>query len=384
MNPHLHYDFRDILIAPARALSAKRIFVMTLFLCVGLVVYDACTYLAVALDGEKVGTFWNIYGLAPVTLFYFDHLAAQIVYAVGVALGVLALMLGFFGVASIEIEQVRGNRFFSIPGAIAFTLRRFTQLLISEVSIIAFMAVILVLFLLLGLVTRIPFIGEYIYALTFLLPAFVIAIFTVFIFAVFQISIVLLPATAAAERNGEAFTAILETFSTIVRQPVRWLLYTAYGLLTAKVCSFVYAYFCYRSVQFIGWAVSLSGGANADTMIRGGLSHLPLRSDLVREMLNVFPGVDFSFSISHLVQPMTGNPAGHVMALMLFMIFASVVGYALSVVATAQARGYVVIRYLKDEYRIADERPLFLEEETPVEEHTPPTDQHDPEDSTDN
>ncbi len=363
MDPHLHYDFRDILIAPARALSAKRIFVMTLFLCSGLIVYDLFTYAAVALDGEKVGTFWKIYGLAPVTLFLFDHVVARIVYALGAALGIFAVMLGFFAVAAIEMEQVRGNRFLSIGGAILFTLKRFTQMALSELAIIAFMALIVVLFLLLGLITRIPFIGEYIYALTFLVPAFIIAIFTVFIFAVFQVSVVLLPVTAAAERNGEAFTAILETFSTVVRQPVRWLLYTAYGLAAAKVCSFVYAYFCYRAVQFVGWAVSISGGDKADALIRGGLSHLPLRSDLVRETLSIFPGINFSFSIAHWVRPMSGDPAGHVMALMLFLIFASIIGYALASLATAQARGYVVIRYLKDEYRIADEQPLFLEAE---------------------
>ena len=59
-----------------------------------------------------------------------------------------------------------------------------------------------------------------------------------------------------------------------------------------------------------------------------------------------------------------GNEAaGHVMALMLFLIFASIIGYMLAIVATAQARGYVAIRYFKDTYKIPDESPLFFEDE---------------------
>ena len=51
------------------------------------------------------------------------------------------------------------------------------------------------------------------------------------------------------------------------------------------------------------------------------------------------------------------------MAFMLFVIFASIFGYMLSVIATAQARAVVIIRKLKDDYNIADEKPLFYKEE---------------------
>ncbi len=362
MNTPLFYDFRDVLIAPARALSAKRIFVMTLFLVVGIVVYDILAYLAVAVDGQSVGRFWDLYGLLPLKWLHFGTLWAEVIYGLGLVLGVLALMLGFFAVSAFEMEQIRGNRFFSIGASVRFTLSRLGQLITAEVSILAFVALIVVLFLVLGLVTRIPYIGEWIYSITFLIPGFIIAIFTVFIFAVLQVSVVLLPSTAAAEHNGESFTAILETFSTVIRQPVRWVLYTAYGLTAAKVCSWVYAYFCYRAVQFVAWSVSITAGDKGVDVVRSGLSHLPLRSDLVRGMLEVFPGVDWSFSVSQWVGR-TDYAAGHLMAVMLFLIFASIIGYALAVVATAQARGYAVIRYLKDDYKIEDEKPLFFEEE---------------------
>ncbi len=45
------------------------------------------------------------------------------------------------------------------------------------------------------------------------------------------------------------------------------------------------------------------------------------------------------------------------MAFMIFIIFASIIGYFLTIIAVGQARGYAVIRYLKDGYKIENEEP---------------------------
>jgi hypothetical protein len=97
--------------------------------------------------------------------------------------------------------------------------------------------------------------------------------------------------------------------------------------------------------------------------VKAGLSHLPTNADLVKTTFNIFPGIDWSFSISPWSHGSGFGAAGHAMALMLFLVFASIIGYLLAIVATAQAQGYVVIRYLKDDYDISGEKPLFYEEE---------------------
>ncbi len=363
MDTQPNFNFKDVLWAPAKALSAKRILVMTLFLVIGLGLYDIFTYVALAIEGERVGLVYAVYGLLPFYKFVYANTLAQIVASVGVVLAVLSVMLGMFGVASFEMEAVRGNRFFPPLRAIRFCLKRFNQIFLSELAIVLFILFIVILFAIFGFISRIPYVGDWIFAIFFVIPGFLVAIFTVFIFAVFQISIVLLPAVAAAERKGEAFSAILETFSTVIRQPVRWVLYTAYGLVVAKLCSFVYAYFAYRSVQFIVWASSIGGGEKLELLVRSGLSHLPLRADLVRQTFNVFPGVDWSVSLTPLARGGAGSVPGDIMAFMLFVVFASIIGYFLSIVSTVQARTYIAIRYIKDEYKISDEDPLFFEEE---------------------
>ncbi len=363
MDNQPHFNFKDVLWAPAKALSAKRILVMTLFLCLGLLFYDIFTYIALAIEGERVGLVFSVYGLLPLYKFVYASTWAQISAGIGVIGAVLCAMLGMFSVAAIEMEATRGNRFFSPFAAMRFSFKRFSQIFLSELAIVLFILFIVALFAIFGLICRIPFIGDWIFAVFFVMPGFIIAIFTVFIFAVFQISIILLPAVAAAERKGEAFNAILETFSTVIRQPVRWILYTVYSLAAAKLCSFVYAYFAYRAVQFIVWASSLGGGEKLELLVRSGLSHLPLNTDLVRQTFNIFPGVDWSVSLSPLARGGAGSVPGGVMAFMLFVVFASIIGYFLAIISTAQARTYVAIRYIKDEYKISDEEPLFFEEE---------------------
>jgi hypothetical protein len=358
------FNFIDVLRAPAKALSAKKIFVMTFFILLGLALYDIFTYIALAIDGERLSYVWSVYGLAPFYKYAYGNIFAQIVFAVGAVLAVLAIMLGFFGVAAIDIESIRGNRFFGPFKAIRFSFRRLGQIFLSELSIVAFLVFIVILFAIFGLICRIPFIGQWLYAIFFVVPGFIIAIFTVFVFFVLTLSVVLLPAVSASERHGEAFTSILETFSTIIRQPIRWGLYTAYTVVAAKVFSFVYAYFCFRSVQFIGWASKFGGGESMDRMIRSGLSHLPVKSDLARETFNIFPGIDWGVELSRWARGGGGDEAvGHLIAFMLFVIFASILGYFLATIAVGQARGYVAIRYIKDDYSIPAEKPLFFEDE---------------------
>lgn len=357
------YSFLDVAWAPVRALSAKQIGVMTLALIIALALYNIFTYIAYASQGEDLGIVFSAYGFFPFEPNAFDSAVGRIIYITGITIAVFALMMGFFGVAAINIESMRGNRFFSFTEAIRFANSRAKQIILSELAIIFFVLFIAALFLLLGLATRIPVVGQWLFTVLFFMPNFFIALFTIFAVFVLPVTIFLLPAIAAGERKGEAFTVILELFSTLIRTPMRWLLYTSYGLITAKLASFVYAYFCYRAVQFVTYATSLTGGEHPEWLVRAGLYHLPVRSDLFRQMTNIFPGINWSFDVPF--YPVLGayQWIAYVMSAMLFLIFASVIGYFFAIIAAAQARGYVALRHVKDGHRIPEEPPMFGKKE---------------------
>jgi hypothetical protein len=365
-----HFNFRDVIRAPAAAVSAKQILVMTLALIGAIVIYDIFSYLALSIAGERFSQAFAAYGFFPYDGLMPGSLGARVFWWLGVGLAVLTVMLGFFAVSALNIEAVRGNRFMSPRQAIGFALKRLPQIFLSELSIALFVGLIVLLFALLGLVSRIPVIGEWLYVALFALPNFIIGMFAIFIIFVLGLTVLLLPAVAAAERKGETFTAILETFSTIILQPFRWVGYTVYSILAAKVCGFIYAYFAYRAVQFLIWSAALGGGDHLESLTRSALTHLPVRADLVRETFNLFPGIPFGVDLTGWAGYPTDSAISHFMAFMLFLVFASIVGYMLAVVAAGQARGYVALRYIKDNYSIAAEDSLFFTDE-PVNEEVP-------------
>lgn len=362
-----HFNFKDVLRAPAAALSAKQILVMSLALLAALAVYDIVTYLALVVGGEPLAESAGAYGLFPFAGLSLESAAAAAIYWVGVGLAVLTVMLGFFAVSAINIEAVRGNRFMSPVQAVGFALRRLPQIFLAEISIILFVGCIVLIFALLGLVSRIPLIGEWLYVILFAIPNFVIALFAIFIIFVVTLSVLLLPAVAAAERRGETFTAILETFSTIILQPFRWFGYTLYSLVGAKLCGFVFAYFAFRAVEFLVWSASLGGGDRLINLAQSGLAHLPVRSDLAHEVFNLFPFVPFGVDLRPLVGYSSNSALSYLMAAMLFLVFVAILGYMLAVVAAGQARGYVALKFIKDKYSIAAEDSLFFKDE-PVNE----------------
>ncbi|MEA1980806.1 MAG: hypothetical protein U9N54_07520 [candidate division Zixibacteria bacterium] len=362
MKDNLNYDIYDVLWAPLRALSPKKIFTMTFFLIISLLIYDIFSYIAFAIDGEKLSIIWKVYDFFPFFHIILKSPLAKIVFGVGLFVCTIIVMIGLFSVSAMEIEKIRGNPFLSIKQSIKFGFQRLNQMLLAELAIVMFLLFVVILFWLFGLLGRIPIVGEWLVALFFLFPGFIVAIFAVFIFVVFQMSVILLPAVTAAERKGETFNSILETFSTIIRQPFRWVGYTAYSLVAAKLAGFVYAYTCYRAVQFSVLSASMLGGEKIERLTRSGFSHLPIDSSFVKYMFNIFPGFDFSFSLAQWSRGGTEQAAGYLMSIMLFLIFASVIGYMFSVIATAQASGFVAIRKIKDNYKIGDEKPLFAEQ----------------------
>jgi hypothetical protein len=311
-------------------------------------------------QGESIGTVMSVYGF-----FSFEPGSLQagiprIIFWFGTAASVFIVMLGLFAVSLINIEAIRGNRFFSAREAFRFTLRRAGQIARAEIAIIVFVLFILFLFFLFGLVTRIPYLGEWIFTIFFVIPNFIIAIFTVFIVFIVVLSVLLLPAVAAAERRGEAFTVIVETFSTIVRLPLRWLSYTAYTVVTAKLSCFIYAYFAFRAVQLMTWASSIGAGDKVPQLVKAGLAHLSIiRSPLAYQVTNIFPGIRWGFDIPSGSYFRTETALSYVMAIMLFIVFVTVIGYALAILAAGQARIYVALKYIKDGYRISEEPSII-------------------------
>ena len=361
MKVEFEYKLSDVISIPGRALKAKKIIVASFFLLAALIFYDFFTYLAVLFDGKGIGVLFDQYGLLPITLVDFTGSVSRVAYFTGIAAAIWLLMAGMAGVAIFDFEMMRGNPFFTSLEAIRFSLGRLGQIFLSHFAILIFLALILFLGVIVGLITRIPYLGEWLYAIFLIFPNFIIVLFSVLILFVLSLSILIMPAIIAADRHGETFNSILELFSVTTKQPLRWIGHTIYSLFTSKLGGFIFAYFAYRALQLLLYTTSLGGGEKIGNLFASGLHHLPVDSPLFGFITNIIPDLNFGFYMNFGQGIPQSGLAGHLMAISLFGIFVIIVGYMFSVVATGQAYSYAIIRRIRDGHLITGEKPLKFE-----------------------
>lgn len=367
--PGIDFSFRGVVAVPARALELKKVFIGALSLLAALALYNAFTYLAVLVDGLSISSTFERHAFFPFDSINFVSFWARVVHILGIVAAAGSIMTGSLAIGIINIEELRGHRLYGAREALRFAFSRASNMFFALLMLAVFTLTISALLSILGLLARIPFIGESIFAVLFVLPGFVTAILITLVIVVFFLSFLTLPAAAAADRIGETFTAILESFSTVIRQPFRWAGYTLYTFASGKLCVWILALFSLLTVKFLGAVTALTGGETVGETIAGGARLLPLKSWLVSFTFDLWPKLDSLLGFNPGVDVTRMGKGGeetfaaYLMAVSLLLIFAYIWGYGVSIIATGQAYIYVILRKFRDDYDITAEDPLFMEEE---------------------
>ncbi len=357
------HDIRAILTAPGKALSLKKIFSASIFLLAGYAVYLVFTYLALLYDGVNFDYIWQSYGMFPLKQFAFDAQVAGGIQIFGIVLSLLCLSLAIMSNAVIHFEELRGDFFFSSMAAIKFTIGRIPTLLLGYLSLGFLVGIISFLTFLVGLIGRIPYIGEFLIGAFYIVPIFITLVFTVFIVFVSIVGVLLLPVAIAARKEKEVFDSLLQLFSVIIKEPVRFVWYTAVTAVMAKMASFIMAYLFYRTIQFSRILLITGGGDKIERLFNSAYAMLPLDSPVLSFITNIFPGIAFGFSFARWGYDTEQSLGAVLLAISFFLIFIVILGYMVSVLSAGLARGFVVIRRMKDDYLIVDEDPISAGED---------------------
>lgn len=352
------HDVRAVLSCAGNGLSLKKITAAAFYLLVGQATYLILTYLALLYDGVSFDYIRQSYGLFPFRLFPFDSAIAYLIYFAGLGGALTCLSLAIMSVAVITFEEIRGDYFFSVFKAIRFSFARLPSLLGVHFSLLAFIAFVYLLGVITGLMGRIPYLGETIIGIFYLFPIFISMVFTVFIIFVMIIGVILVPIVLASQKRKEIFDGILQLFSVLTQESWRFFAYLAISSGFAKVASFLMAYLFYRTLQFSRYALVQGGGEKIERLFTSAFNLLPLNSPVLLFMTNLFPGIDFGFRLSRWGYGGDESFAAMILAVSFFILFVILCGYMLSVFSSGLARGYAVIRRMKDDYFIADESPL--------------------------
>jgi len=227
----MRFNFIDLFRIPRLAFRAKKIWIHFRALVFGLVLYNVFTYAGAVASGYNLLEAFRTYYLFPPisvcdcgswTSFVLNPWG-MLLHVIGIVLFVLPNYLALATVSKVTVEQLRGNDFYSTREASAYTRRRWRAVVFTPVAYIVILGVLVGLGLLVGLIGKIPYVGE-LAAAFMVVPMYLGGLAFVFTVVVFVISLPLTPAIVGAT-GSDTFETSFELFSTLSAQPWRLLIY---------------------------------------------------------------------------------------------------------------------------------------------------------------
>lgn len=219
----LHFNYKDIFTSCRLGFSAKKMVMMFLGLLLGYIFYIVFGYLAQLSAGIPFSQIWEECRLCPFlppALPFYSY----ILWTIGALLFLICLGWAGTAISKVTYEQLRGEDFYEIRESFRYAGKNFKSWFLSPLLLILFIFVIVVCGLILGLLTKIIYVGELILAL-FALPAFAASLFIVYLGIVFIFTLILAPAIVGVTKN-DIFDTLFEVFSSVNEQPWRLVVYT--------------------------------------------------------------------------------------------------------------------------------------------------------------
>ena len=369
----LYFDVRDIFRAPRLALSGKKIIILMQANLVGYAVYWVLNYLGAAAHGMAFSDSWAAYGLYPCVLSL-DSLSgiACVLYWVGVAFWFYAISLGATAVSRVTYKQLKGDEFYSGGDAWSYVKKHWHPVVFSSISLGLILVFLFFLAAIFGLVGKIPYVGEFLFVLPYLLYFFG-SVFTIYTGIVFLVALVYTPAIVGTYEEDTMGT-VWHNFSITWGQPWRIILYhgalvpvlvlgayffshawiSGYGLINAV---FSHEWLMgSKLLNIVGWATqAVHPGALCSLL--GNTCSICIACCAGCGSLLTSSGV--ALSATELV-------AAFILAVFLFLLIVSVVSYTMTVLSVGETLMFIIFKKRSDDDNLLerkDEEELDEEEE---------------------
>lgn len=378
----LYFDVRDIFRAPRLALSGKKIWIFLIGNIIGFAVYWVLSYLALGFSGVGLGEAWGQYGLYPYLVCEPLGWFGTIVYWVGIIFWFFTLNLACTAVARVTYKQLKGDEFYSSKDAWEYLKKHWHPVIFTSVSILLIVVFFVIMAAVFALFGNIPYVGEFLFALPYLLYFFG-SVFTVYTGIVLLISFIYTPAIVAAYEEDTMGT-VFQSYSITWSQPWRIILYHLLLLPLAYLGIQVFKLFWIGAFKLInivfglGWIQSVFGldwltGAKLAKISSWAASVINPRSlcDSVTFFgysCNELFGHTFPTSAPVTTAGLNGTEiaAGVIIALFLFLLLMSVISYGFSIFSVGETLMFVIFKKRSDDDNLLerkDEEELAEEEE---------------------
>ncbi|MFQ6604099.1 MAG: hypothetical protein ACE5D8_00955 [Fidelibacterota bacterium] len=372
----LYFDVRDIFRAPRLALSGKKIFIFTVATLIGYVAFWLLAYIAMAASGMGFYEAWQQYGLYPFLGCATLSLFGKILYWIGTLVLFYAVSLGCTAVARVTYKQLKGDEFYSAGDALKYLKKHWHPVIFTWLSFVLIIFLFLIGAVFFALFGYIPYIGEFLFALPYLLYFFG-SLFTLYTAVVFLISFIYTPAIVAAYEE-DTMGAVFQSYSITWSQPWRILLYHLVLLPIAAIGYYLFELFWFASYKFInivfgmGWVKSVFG---LEWFTSGKLAQIatwawntvnPFTCDVTKTCCGstVHTCSDWTFcswfdmGSTTQVASLSGTEyvAGFIIAVFLFLLILSVIGYVLSIFSVGEVLMFVIFKKKTDDDNLLERK----------------------------
>ena len=347
----LYFDCRDLLRAVRLAWSGKKIGLAFRGLIIAYLGYAILTYVALLAGGERFGAIWGTFGLYPWVCLSEVAWYTALIYVVGILFAIVALFRHATAVAKITCRQLKGDDFYSMGDAKKYVKKNWKATIFSPLVLLGMMAFLILCGALIGLLARIPYVGELGFSLG--LPLiFVVSLFVVFLWVVFIVSLALAPAIVGIT-GEDTLETVIQLFSTVWSQPWRLVLYEALLKIYAVLATAILAIFSFKALEIIHRACGLWMGDKMDSIIQVAIRLLPTQCPVAGGFIGGTPvGIGWTLLVS-------GWIAGIMMVLLVFFVLS----YGFSICCAGQTLIYLILRQKKDDENLLEKKDQEEEEE---------------------
>lgn len=376
---NLHYNYKDLFLAPRLALSPKKIWVFIFGNLCGYIAYWILSYLSLVFSGVQINDAITDYGLFPCLYGNSGPLISWLIYYSGICIWLFFVLISITAVSRITVKQLKGDNFFSANDALDYAMKKWKSVIFAPLSIIFIIFILFIIACIFAMIASLPLIGDLSLPL-FYIFYFLGGIFTVYSFIVFMVSLFFSPVIIGAIEEDTIGT-VFHSYQITFNQP--WRIITYHALLIPQIIIFINIFSWFYSMSFslinlifgyfmggrfeniLGYAVSIvdTSWISSDT----SMLNIILEKDLFRPLTMASDLIEFIlsslikfFSLILMALPnfyfdsYTGSLtaietiSGILLSIPLILLTLSVISYGLSILSVGETIIFIIFKKIMD------------------------------------
>ena len=360
----LYFDVRDIFRAPRLALSGKKIILFVQANLLGYFAYWIFNYLGAMVNGLSFSDAWSIYGLYPCLLGIESlPLLSCALFWMGIVFWFYAISLGSTAVSRVTYRQLKGDEFYSGSDAWSYVKKHWHSIIYSSVSLALILVFLFVIAGIIGLIGKIPYLGEFLFVLPYLLYFFG-SVFTIYTGIVFLVSLVYTPSIVATYEEDTMGT-VWHNFSITWGQPWRMIAYHFVLLPILVIGGYLFSHFWISGYELINNVLGHNWFMGTKLMNIVGWASQAVHPEALCSLIGnscslcsvcssgcLSCGSILSANAVNLTG--TEQVTAFIMAIFLFLIMVSAVSYTMSIFAVGETLMFIIFKNRTDNDNILE------------------------------